>query len=102
MQEIIILIALASAVGFSVMLVKSRPGRRGLLGFSVIALCTVATYEIYMHFIWEKSVHAPIRIDILFFELPLLFAGYIAGTRRDLDRAPRTSSSPLRHTGPYP
>jgi len=79
MQEIIILIALASAVGFSVMLVKSRPGRRGLLGFSVIALCTVATYEIYMHFIWEKSVHGPIRLDILFFELPLLVVGVMAG-----------------------
>jgi hypothetical protein len=79
MQGLIILIALATAVAFSVALAKSRPGHRALLTFSVIDLVGIAGYEIYMHAIWEKTVHAPIRIDVLVFDLPLMMLGVIAG-----------------------
>ncbi len=79
MQGLIILTALATAVAFSVALAKSRPGRRGLLTFSVVGLVGVAGYETYMFAIWEKTVHAPIRIDILVLDLPLLMLGLMAG-----------------------
>jgi hypothetical protein len=73
------LIALASAVAFSIALAKSRTGHRALLTFSVVDLIGVAGYETYVHAIWEKTVHAPIRIDILVFDLPLMMLGVIAG-----------------------
>ena len=79
MQLLIILIALATAVTFSVVLAKSQPGRRALLTFSVVDLFGVAGYELYMSAIWEKSVHAPIRIDIFIFELPFLVIGILLG-----------------------
>jgi hypothetical protein len=79
MQGLIILIALATAIAFSVVLAKSRPGRRHLLTFSVVDLVGIAAYETYMSTVWEKSVHAPIRLDILVYELPLLVLGVMAG-----------------------
>jgi hypothetical protein len=79
MQWVIILIALATAVWFAILLGKSPRGRRGLLIFSVLDLAGVAAYEIYMHAIWEKSVHAPIRIDIFVVDLPLLILGIASG-----------------------
>jgi hypothetical protein len=79
MPSLIILIALATAIGFSVVIAKARPGRRHLLAFSVVDLAGVAAYETYMTTVWEKSVHAPIRLDILVYEMPLLVLGVIAG-----------------------
>jgi hypothetical protein len=78
-QGLIILIALATAVWFAMGLAKSPHGRRGLLTFSVLDLVGVAAYETYMHAIWEKSVHAPIRIDIFVVDLPLLILGIATG-----------------------
>jgi hypothetical protein len=79
MQWLIILIALATAVWFAILLAKSPRGRRGLLIFSVLDLVGVAAYETYMHAIWEKSVHAPIRLDIFVVDLPLLIFGIASG-----------------------
>ncbi len=33
----------------------------------------------YMHFIWEKTVHAAIRMDIFLIDLPLLVLGIATG-----------------------
>ena len=79
MQRLIILIALANAVWFAILLAKAPRGRRGLLIFSVLDLIGVAAYETYMHAIWEKTVHAPIRIDIFGVDLPLLILGIASG-----------------------
>jgi hypothetical protein len=79
MQWPIILIALATAVWFAMLLAKSPRGRRGLLIFSVLDLVGVAAYETYMHAIWEESVHAPIRLDIFLVDLPLLILGIASG-----------------------
>ena len=79
MQWLIVLIALATAIWFAILLAKSPRGRRGLLIFSVLDLVGVAAYETYMHAIWEKSVHAPIRIDIFVVDLPLLILGIASG-----------------------
>jgi hypothetical protein len=79
MQSLIILIALATTAWFSILLAKHRRGPRGLLIFSVLDLAFVAAYEIYMYAIWEKTVHAPIRLDIFVLELPLLVLGIVGG-----------------------
>ena len=79
MQRLIIVVAVLFAIAFCGALAKSGGKRRGLLVFSVIDLCGVAGYEIYMSGVWEKRVHAPIRIDILLFEVPMLLLGLIAG-----------------------
>jgi hypothetical protein len=78
-QGLTILIALATAVWFAIGLAKSPRGRRGLLTFSMLDLVGVAAYETYMHAIWEKSVHAPIRIDVFVIDLPLLILGIATG-----------------------
>jgi hypothetical protein len=79
MQGLIILIAVATAVWFAAVLARSPRGRRGLLTFSVLDLVGVAAYETYMHAIWEKTVHAPIRIDVFVIDLPLLILGIVSG-----------------------
>jgi hypothetical protein len=79
MQWLIVLVALATAIWFAILLAKSPRGRRGLLIFSVLDLVGVAAYETYMHAIWEKIVHAPIRIDIFVVDLPLLILGIASG-----------------------
>jgi hypothetical protein len=45
----------------------------------MLDLVGVAAYETYMHAIWEKSVHAPIRIDVFVIDLPLLILGIATG-----------------------
>src|SRR5882757_5448429 len=79
MQWLIILIALTIAIWFAILLTKAPRGRRGLLIFSVLDLIGVAAYETYMHAIWEKSIHAPIRIDIFVVDLPLFILGIVSG-----------------------
>ena len=79
MQRLIIVVAVLFAIAFCGALAKSGSKRRGLLVFSVIDLCGVAGYEIYMSGVWEKRVHAPIRIDTFLFEVPVLLLGVIAG-----------------------
>lgn len=67
-----------------------------MLIFAVLDLAGVAAYEVYMHTIWEKTVHAPIRLDIFAVELPFLVLGIVLG----IVGAYRTTSSravPLFH-----
>jgi hypothetical protein len=90
---LVIAVALIAAMGFSLVLAKSQFGRRGFLIFSVIDLVAVAGYEIYMHAVWEKSVHAPIRLDILVLDVPLLALGIVAGVVGTY-RAKTTNTNP--------
>ena len=43
------------------------------------ALGAAAGYETYMHFVWEPTVHAPIRLDVFVLELPLMLLGVVLG-----------------------
>jgi hypothetical protein len=40
-------------------------------------LGVAAGYETYMHFVWEPTVHAPIRLDLFVLELPLMLLGVL-------------------------
>ena len=42
-------------------------------------LFAVAGYESYMSFVWEKTVSAPIRLDIFVIDFPLMFISISAG-----------------------
>jgi hypothetical protein len=42
-------------------------------------LGAAAGYETYVHFVWEPTVHAPIRLDMFVFELPLMLLGVLLG-----------------------
>ena len=79
MQILIIGIALGMAFGCILVLVQTRGEGRALLSFSIVDFIFVAGYEIYMHFVWEKTVHAAIRMDISLIELPMLALGIATG-----------------------
>jgi hypothetical protein len=79
MQILIIGIALVVAFVYMFLLVQTRGEGKALLGFSVVDLIFVAGYEIYMRFVWEKTVHAAIRMDIFLFDLPMLALGLATG-----------------------
>jgi hypothetical protein len=79
MQVLIIGIALVMAFGCILLLVQTRGEGKALLGFSIVDLIFVAGYEIYMHFVWEKTVHAAIRMDIFLIDLPMLTLGIATG-----------------------
>ena len=40
---------------------------------AAFGLFVVAGYESYMSFVWEKTVSAPIRLDIFVIDFPLMF-----------------------------
>lgn len=61
------------------MCAKAAPGRRRFLIFAIVDFVVVAVYEIYMYAIWEKTVHAPIRLDVFVLDLPLLCLGLVLG-----------------------
>ena len=42
-------------------------------------LFAVAGCESYMSFVWEKTVSAPIRLDIFVIDFPLIFISISAG-----------------------
>jgi hypothetical protein len=75
MQISIIGIALVMASGCVLFLAQTKGKGKALLGFSILDLTVVAGYEMYMHFIWEKTVHTAIRIDVFLIDLPLLVLG---------------------------
>jgi hypothetical protein len=79
-QQIIIVVCACLALMFSV--VSRRlvgNGRRWTLVLAAFALFAVAGYESYMSFVWEKTVSAPIRLDIFVIDLPIMFISIIAG-----------------------
>ena len=46
---------------------------------AAFGLFAVAGYESYMTLVWEKTVSAAIRLDILVIEFPTMFISIIAG-----------------------
>jgi hypothetical protein len=79
MQILIIGIALLMAFGCILLLARTTGKGKALLAFSAVDLILVAGYETYVHFIWEKTVHAAIRLDIFLIDLPLLVLGIATG-----------------------
>lgn len=79
LEVIIITVAMVSSAGLLFVYAKASPGRRTLLVFAIVDLVSVAGYEIYMYTHWEKTVHAPIRLDVFVLELPLLCLGLVSG-----------------------
>lgn len=47
------------------------PEKRWRIAIPAVLLCILAVYELWM-IRWEKTVHGPIRIDLLL-EIPLMF-----------------------------
>jgi hypothetical protein len=79
-----VIIVIAFGLLYSKRLVP-RPSR--LLAGGLIVLA-VAAYETYMHFVWEPSVHAPIRLDIFIVDVPLIVVGLIIGLCSAIGRRP--------------
>ena len=46
---------------------------------AAFGLFAVAGYESYMTLVWEKTVSAPIRLDIFVIDFPIMFISIIAG-----------------------
>jgi len=79
-QQIIILFCACLAVIFSAASRHvSGNGRRWTLLFAAFGLFAAVAYESYMSLVWEKKVSAPIRLDIIVIELPLILISVIAG-----------------------
>ena len=79
-QQIIIVSSVCLASMFSVASGRvTGSGRRWTLLLAAFALFAVAGYESYMFLVWEKSVSAAIRLDILVIDFPIMFISIIAG-----------------------
>jgi hypothetical protein len=79
-QQIIIVVCACLAMMFSVVSRRlDGNGRRWTLLLAACGLFAVAGYESYMSFVWEKTVSAPIRLDILVIDFPLMFISISAG-----------------------
>jgi hypothetical protein len=79
-QQIIIVVCACLAMMFSVVSrrVVGNGGRWTLL-LAAFGLFAVAGYESYMTLVWEKTVSAAIRLDILVIDFPIMFISIIAG-----------------------
>lgn len=79
-QELIILFSLLLGIVFSVAfkIRKTSPNRLPL-ALAALAQYGVAVYESFMHFIWEKTVHSPIRIDMLYIDIPIMAISSLIG-----------------------
>jgi hypothetical protein len=80
LQQIIIVVCACLAMMFAV--VSRRlvgNGRRWTLVLAACGLFAVAGYESYMTLVWEKTVSAPIRLDIFVIDLPIMCISIIAG-----------------------
>jgi hypothetical protein len=78
-QDVLIATSLICASGFLWGYLKWRVRRPLLLLVAAIMLGADAGYETYMHFVWEPTVHAPIRLDLFVLELPLILLGVLLG-----------------------
>jgi hypothetical protein len=79
-QQIIIVSSVCLALMFSVASGRvTGTGRRWTLVLAAFALFAVAGYESYMSLVWEKSVSAPIRLDIFVIDSPIILISIIAG-----------------------
>lgn len=52
-------------------------GNKGFLIAAAVVLALVGLYETYMYFVWERSVTAPIRLDIPVMDIPALLVGLV-------------------------
>lgn len=78
-QDVLIATPLVLAGAFLVGYLKWRVRRPLLLLVGALMLCAAACYEAYMHFLWEPTVHAPIRLDVFVVDLPLMLLGVLLG-----------------------
>ena len=79
-QHIIIVVCACLAIMFLVLSRRlSGNGRRWTLLLAAFGLFAVATYESYMSLVWEKTVSAPIRLDIFVIDFPVMLISIIAG-----------------------
>jgi hypothetical protein len=79
MEPVIVMVAVGIGLFFLVLSIRRKAGRRVLLNGSAVGLLAIGGYECYMWLVWERRVHAPVRLDILFFELPALLLFLIVG-----------------------
>ena len=79
MQDVVIAASLVLAIVFSLSYGRGRVRRPSLLLGGAVILYLVAGYETFMHFVWEPSVHAPIRLDLFVIDLPLMALGVLVG-----------------------
>ena len=77
-QEIIIAGSACLAVAFISRCVQGN-GRRVVLLLAAFGLFAVAGYECYVFGLWERTVHAAIRLDILVVDFPVMFISILAG-----------------------
>lgn len=69
-EQCVVALSLVGAI--SLAFVSARlPEKRLRLAIPAVLLCLLAVYELWM-LRWEKTVHAPIRLDLLV-EVPLMF-----------------------------
>ena len=78
-QDVLIATSLILASVFLWGYLKWRARQPRLLLVDAIILGAAAGYETYMHFVWEPTVHAPIRLDVFVLELPLMLLGVVLG-----------------------
>jgi len=78
-QDAIIATSVIVAILFGVLYSRRRVPRPSLLLAGGSIVMVAAAYESYMHFVWEPSVHAPIRLDIVIVDVPLIVIGLIVG-----------------------
>jgi hypothetical protein len=76
---VLIATSLILASAFSWGYLKRSVRRPLVLLVGAIMLGAAAGYETYVHFVWEPTVHAPIRLDMFVFELPLMLLGVLLG-----------------------
>ncbi|MEY2414551.1 MAG: hypothetical protein QOD84_3157 [Acidobacteriaceae bacterium] len=80
-QQVIIAVSICFAVTFAI--VSQRvpgTGRRMVLLLAASGLFAVVGYEWYMSAVWEKTVSAPIRLDVLVIDFPIMGISIVAGT----------------------
>ena len=81
-QQVIIAVSICFAVTFAI--VSQRvpgTGRRMVLLLAASGLFAVVGYEWYMSAVWEKTVSAPIRLDVLVIDFPIMGISIVAGAR---------------------
>jgi hypothetical protein len=87
-QDAIIATSVIIAVLFGVLHSKRVVPHPSLLLVGALILMAAAAYESYMHFVWEPSVHAPIRLDIFVLDMPLMVIGVVFGLCSTIGRRP--------------
>ena len=75
-ENCVVALSALGAITFAVVAVR-RPEKRLRLTIPIVLLVLLAVYETFMAQ-WEKTVHAPIRLDFMV-EIPLMFLFLAAG-----------------------